>query len=812
MTKLNASGSALIFSTYIGYLFDDGGFAVDGAGNTFFTSYFYEGANRWVDVGKLNASGSDLIFDRAIGGVIPGPGDQNSDSAGQGLTLDSSGYLYITGYTRAADFPVTPGAYRTSIERYEDGFMMKLNPSDGSSIYSTYIPGNLSEYPYDIAADNAGNAYITGLTLSSDYPTTPGAFQTSCGDPTCSFLTKLNPSGSDLVYSTYLGGLDFHFSTQDVGYAVRLDQEGNAYVSGYTSAPDFPVVNPIQPTLRGSEDAFLTKFNPTGTGVLYSTYLGGNDGDGAIGMTLSNQGNVYLAGVTSSTDFPVVQPYQPTNHGSSDGFIMKIIPDSITPTPTRTGTPPTATPTACVPGVTSWRTEPAFSISRDYATAAVVGGKLYVIGGEHTGMEPPYIAQVERFDPVTSSWDTVAPIPVAASRMAAATVGTKIYVAGGWTVRQGFTLDLMQIYDTATNTWTQGSHLPGPRSGAVAVAYNGKVYIIGGAGDSSAASTVYEYDPTTNTYATKAPMPTAQDSMGAAAVGSRIYVAGGYDYVHYAYDPAANTWSTIADPPFSANFMWSGVFALNGELWVEGGYDNYNRRGYPPTQEVQIYNPSTNSWHFGPAFNAPRSRSRAVGVINGRGYVAGGADLTDDSVLLTSLESITYQVCGTATPTTTRTPSPSPTGTTALVGHVLWQGPPAQPNPRQVLPGILSLCVGGSPINYNVTTDASGFFTITTSLANGTYNWRFKGSRWLATVGTLTLSGGTSHTELGLQVTGDANGNNTVEAQDFTILRNAIGGSADLRGDFDNSGVVTILDFNLLRINFGALGSSLTCP
>ncbi len=178
---------------------------------------------------------------------------------------------------------------------------------------------------------------------------------------------------------------------------------------------------------------------------------------------------------------------------------------------------------------------------------------------------------------------------------------------------------------------------------------------------------MYEYDPATDTYAIKAPMPTVESQTAAATLGNKIYVVGGFRhdaYAHYVYDPVADTWGTIATP-LTPSFAWAGAFALNGELWVVGGYDNFTRQGYPPSQEVHIYNPVTNSWRFGPAFNTPRTRSRAAGAINGRGYVAGGVDLLDEDVLLTSLESITYSSCATATaqPTSTRTGTASASGT-----------------------------------------------------------------------------------------------------------------------------------------------------
>ena len=179
----------------------------------------------------------------------------------------------------------------------------------------------------------------------------------------------------------------------------------------------------------------------------------------------------------------------------------------------------------------------------------------------------------------------------------------------------------------------------------------------------------------------------------------------------------------------------------------------------------------------------------------------------------------------TQTPTFTRTPTPAgtltptrtPTPSPPLVGHVTWQGPPAQPNPRQVLSGTLTLCSGTDAWSYTVTTDASGSFTLTIGLPPvGSYRWLFKGSRWLATSGMLTLGASRTNVEMGLQRAGDANNDNTTNAQDYTIVRNAFGfigpGVIDARADFDNDSRVTISDFNLLRGNFGASGAAVNCP
>jgi hypothetical protein len=171
-----------------------------------------------------------------------------------------------------------------------------------------------------IAVDTAGNAYVTGRTQSPDFPTVNPLQPTYGGGDSDAFVTKVNPSGSALVYSTFLGG-----SNEEFGFGIAVDTAGNAYVTGATLSPDFPTVNPLQPTLGGGFDAFVTKLNPSGTALVYSTFLGGRDLDRGNGIAVDSAGNAYVTGETSSPNFPTVNPLQPTfGGGFADAFVAKI--------------------------------------------------------------------------------------------------------------------------------------------------------------------------------------------------------------------------------------------------------------------------------------------------------------------------------------------------------------------------------------------------------------------------------------------------------------------------------------------------------
>jgi hypothetical protein len=201
-----------------------------------------------VFVSKLNANGTALVYSTYLGGG-------NTD-AGFGITLDSSGNAYITGVTYSSDFPTTPSAFDTSYNGYYDVFVSKVDSPGTALIYSTYLGGGYHDFDYSIAIDGSGNAYITGFTASTDFPTTLDAFDTtlhSSGYVDTVFVSKLNPSGTALVYSTYLGGSDSDWGS---GIAVNSDKE--AYVTGNTYSTNFLPEADSRDTSRKPSDTWIS--------------------------------------------------------------------------------------------------------------------------------------------------------------------------------------------------------------------------------------------------------------------------------------------------------------------------------------------------------------------------------------------------------------------------------------------------------------------------------------------------------------------------------------------------------------------------
>lgn len=336
VTKLNSSGTGLLYSTYLGGSDVDFGYgiAVDTSGNAYVagetrSSEFpttagafqttYAGGDRDAFVIQLNATGTSLLYSTYLGGS----GYDRSAHLGD-IALDSSGNAYIVGDTDSSDFPTTSGAFQTTHGGGgRDAFVTKFNATGSSVIYSTYLGGSALDFGSGIALDSSGNAYLTGSTESFDFPTVAGAFQATFAGDGDAFVTKLNSTGSGLLYSTYLGG-----SNSDSGSAIALDASGNVYVTGQTGSSDFPITTgAFQTTLVAGGDAFVTQLNSIGTGLLYSTYLGGNGGENGWGIAVDGSGNAYIAGFTDSSDFPTTaDAFQTTFGGVIDVFVTQLNP------------------------------------------------------------------------------------------------------------------------------------------------------------------------------------------------------------------------------------------------------------------------------------------------------------------------------------------------------------------------------------------------------------------------------------------------------------------------------------------------------
>jgi|GEM_PF-1947388 len=294
--------------------------------------YAPKGADIFVTI--MNSDGSSPIASTFFGGT--------SNDYGTSVAVDGNDNVFIAGMTSSTDFPNYGGGIQNSgFQRYNNGgatdaFVVKMNPSLSSIIYSTYLGGSGDDRANGITVDNSGYAYITGATNSykmsnsmflKSYPTTTYAYQkdkAGFGGLFDGFITKMDQNGFAPVYSTYLGG-----SENDESYGITTDIYGDAFVTGYTSSSNFPVLNPIKSFSGGGTDAFVTELSPGGNGLVYSTYLGGNSWDYGRGIKVDTLGQMYLTGYTKSTDFPVMNAIQSSlaTVWYYDAFVTKLNSD-----------------------------------------------------------------------------------------------------------------------------------------------------------------------------------------------------------------------------------------------------------------------------------------------------------------------------------------------------------------------------------------------------------------------------------------------------------------------------------------------------
>lgn len=344
VVKLNPAGSGLAWSSYIGGSMDDRVWAmtVDPSGKVYFTGDTFSsnypttpGAydqthnslsnNHDINVTCLNADGSSLAWSTFLGGGMGPPVTPGSDpDTGYAIAVDPSGNVYVGGTSSSVDFPVTPGAYQTTLNgELQDVTVTKISAGGATLAWSTYLGGTGGDLAFGIAVDASGNVTITGSSSSSDYPTTAGAYDQTLNGSYDIIVTQLNPTGTALNWSTFVGG-----SGNDVRGYLAIDPGGNFCVTGYTGSPDFPTTPGAHDTTYNgdSTDVFVFKLSAGGSSLSWSSFLGGSGYDDAYGIAVTSTGHFLVVGATSSTDFPVTPGAFDTSlggPGSFDAFVTK---------------------------------------------------------------------------------------------------------------------------------------------------------------------------------------------------------------------------------------------------------------------------------------------------------------------------------------------------------------------------------------------------------------------------------------------------------------------------------------------------------
>lgn len=336
VTRLSADGSSLLFSTLMGggdndsiadvCLAPDASIHVTGLSESpdfpttpgahaqRFSSIFQE-----AFIARLSADGSQLLSSTFLGCV--------ASTKGHGLDLDSEGNVYLTGRVTADIvnlLPVTPGAYDPLPHGEVDSYVAKFTPDLSSIVYCTYLGGEWFDEAWGLDVDDSGAAYVTGITDSNDFPVTPGALDTHQDGVQDGFVSKLDPTGSQLVFSTYVGGFGYEQLVPD----VAVGPDGSVVVAGDVSASitQFPLTPDAWKSTLSSKDAWLVRLDPAGSTALYGTLMGSSWPDWCRAMALDEQGNAYVAGEAFGPDFPVTPgAVDPTMAGTKDGFVVCLV-------------------------------------------------------------------------------------------------------------------------------------------------------------------------------------------------------------------------------------------------------------------------------------------------------------------------------------------------------------------------------------------------------------------------------------------------------------------------------------------------------
>jgi uncharacterized protein (TIGR03437 family) len=338
VAKIMPDGTGLLYCTYLGGEGNDKGTAitVDANGNAYITGVtsslrfpttggvlqpvYGGGGKSDAFAAKLGPSGN-LLYATYLGG--------SGSEEGRAIAVDSSGNAYIAGVSSSLNFPLSATPYQARNKGgLWDGFVAKVNTLGTALVYSTLLGSSGDDEPAGIAVDSTGAAFVAGSTDGFDFPSTQFGFQGSAPNSTSTaFVVKLNPAGGALVYGTFVGG-----DTSDKATAIAVDASGNAYLAGTTSSSNFPVTDAAyQPTLSGASDAFVAKLDSTGSNLLYATLLGGTGKDVATAIQVDQSGNAYVAGDTTSTDFPTSSAsFQPAPAGGAEAFVAKLDPEGTT--------------------------------------------------------------------------------------------------------------------------------------------------------------------------------------------------------------------------------------------------------------------------------------------------------------------------------------------------------------------------------------------------------------------------------------------------------------------------------------------------
>ena len=678
VVKVAPGGASVLYSTYLGGSGADLGFgiAADAAGNAYVaglassvnfptTAGAYQMSRHGINNGfiaKLNPAGNALVYSTYLSG---------SSSQGEqiaSIAIDPAGDAFVTGQAASADFPVTAGVLQPSLAGSTNAFVTELNPAGSALVYSTFLGGSYSDFGKGIAVDAAGGAYVTGYTESADFPVRSGAIQASLSGTSDVFVSKLNLSGTALVYSTYLGGssgASMGNLLGDSGQSIAVDASGDAVITGGTMSPSFPLLNAAQSVWTGSQSAFVTKLNAAGDALVYSTFLGGNNQfSWGYGVALDGAGNAYFTGHTGA-DIPVtsdaIQPalgpgafvteldsagstflYSSYFGGGGGDAAYGIAVD-----PSRNVYVVGETGSAGLPVVAAYQPDAGGSIDAFFAemclpciptptltptaTPSVTQTATFTV--TLSPSVTPTVTQTPSSTPTASPVATcqyapqfvgsgLAPAAVALGDAAGGVINGQVYLVGQ---DNSGGAAATQQFDPVGGAWSARAAWPDPWVDVAAAVLNGELHVIGGQAGAWPQSPAHQvYQPLGDTWVNKADPPQLMAGAAAGAWGGMLYVAGGWDQqssglahtTTLRYDPGADAWATMTAMPHA--IYDAGYAVLGSTLYVVGGMDDLGR-----VNSILAYDMSADAWAV--KVSLPWAVSKPmVSAWQGKLLIAGG--------------------------------------------------------------------------------------------------------------------------------------------------------------------------------------------
>jgi predicted GH43/DUF377 family glycosyl hydrolase len=657
VTKVDASGSSLAWSSYLG---GDAGagyeagsdIVVDGSGNLYITGYStsadfptlgaYDAATNGGEdayVTKLNGAGATIVWSTYLGGT--------SSDRGQAIVVDGAGCAHVTGQTQSTDFP-TPNGFDTVHNGGRDVFLTKLS-SDGSSlVWSSYLGGSGDETPVHIILNAGGDAFLTGSTNSTDFPT-PGGYDTTYnGGVWDAFVAKVSAAGPSLAWATYLGG-----SLQDAGAGVVLDSLGNVCVGILSQSPEFPMVGGFDTSHNGGDDVVLVKLNPTGSSILWSTFLGGPGNEITRGIAIDGNGDFYVVGYTDASGFPLVNAFDSTFAGSHEGFMSKVSADGSSLIWSSyfggSGAQDIVSDVCITPGgalvITGYTASTDLSTPGGFDTT--YGGGPYdafvarinpsgpglmwcsYLGGAGEESEPQiaadgsgnlYVAGYTNSSdfPSTGGFDTTLGLPGDAF-VTKITMDVTPPVAGSVAEGSGADLDVQVSTTSISASWSGFSD---PESGISGYEWAigttpGGTNVQGWTSvgvSTSATNSSLALIPGTRYYVTV--RATNSEGLTVISTADGVLVTGG--------------WQTVSSMS-TTRAVHPMTLLTNGKVLAAGGHDGNGT----PRSTCELFDPATGAWSATGSLTSARSTHTATLLPNGKVLVAGGMDL---STVFTSCE------------------------------------------------------------------------------------------------------------------------------------------------------------------------------